>query len=772
MREVRLYAGLAAFLGVFAAASTVARAQTLGTTPRHITPHVVVPQIPVFGPRNRPTVVVRGVHAVVNISDQAASTTLDFELHNPSGHRLQAEILVPLPDGAVVRAFTFQGTGNEPSSELLPKDKARQIYDAIVARLRDPALLEFLGYNTLRSSVFPVEAGGTQKVRLTYEQLLPIDGSRVDYILPRSESLAHSAPWRVRVSLTSQRGISAVYSPSHQLITRAQGSTHHVEIAPQAAREPGAFRLSYLFASEPVTASLLAYPDPSIGGGYFLLLGGLPAELAKPVGEGIRRDVTVVIDRSGSMQGEKLEQAREAALQVLAGLDDGEAFNIVVYNEAVDRLSATPLTKNADSMALAREYLRGVRSRGGTNIHDALLESLRLEPIDDTLPIVIFLTDGLPTIGQTAESAIRQLTTDANPHKKRVFSFGVGVDVNTPLLEHIAFTTRATSTFVLPEEDVEVKVAQVFRRLSGPLLADPQLESIDDSGMPAPGRVRDVLPTRLPDLFQGDQLVVLGQYVGDAPIRFRLRGNYVGEQRAFEFAFSLGSATTRNGHIPRLWASRKIAMLLDAVRALGAGSPPGKTTLTTTTEPRLKELMDEIIRLSVEFGILTEYTAFLARDGSDLANAGNLREALEYHCRTRAIGVRSGLGAVNQELNLARQKFQSCVNLRNTFLDADLNAVSTARVQQVSGDTFYLRSGRWIDSRLVQRDAAAPRSVIEFDSDEFRALAGRLAREGKQGTFALRGDVLLIVDGESVLLRAPRAKPGRRVITDAPKKGR
>ena len=90
------------------------------------------------------------------------------------------------------RGFTFQGSASEPTAELLRKEAARQTFDSIVAKMKDPALLEFVGYNLVRSSVFPVEANGTQKVRLTYEHLLTADGDRVDYVLPRSESIGYS----------------------------------------------------------------------------------------------------------------------------------------------------------------------------------------------------------------------------------------------------------------------------------------------------------------------------------------------------------------------------------------------------------------------------------------------------------------------------------------------------------------------------------------------------------------------------------------------------
>ncbi len=149
-------------------------------------------------------------------------------------------------------------------------------------------------------------------------------------------------------------------------------------------------------------------------------------------------------------------------------------------------------------------------ARGGTNIHDALLESLRPAPAEGTLPIVLFMTDGLPTIGQTSEASIRDLARQHNPHHKRIFSFGVGVDVNTPLLEKIAYENRGFTTFILPAEDVEVKVGRVFDRLKGPVLADPEL-TIGGDG---PRRVSALIPDRLPDLFEGDQIVLLGQYRG------------------------------------------------------------------------------------------------------------------------------------------------------------------------------------------------------------------------------------------------------------------
>jgi Ca-activated chloride channel homolog len=719
--------------------------------------NIVIPQARAYAMGRSPALQITGVVAGVVVREQVATTVMEVRLRNPGSTRQEAELLVPVPDKAVVLGFTFQGTGAEPSARLLPRDEAREAYERIVAQARDPALLEFAGLNLVRSSVFPVEPGGTQSVRLTYEHILIAEGDRVDYVLPRSESVEYTVPWKIAVKISTNTPLAAIYSPSHRLRTRRPSpSVAAVELEDDSAAQPGPFRLSFLRERGEVSASLFAYPDPKVGGGYFLLFAGLPPR-PNERGSALKREVTLVIDRSGSMRGEKLVQVREAALQVLAGLDDGEAFNVILYNEAVDAFSERPVRKSRSTVKGATEYLEGMTARGGTNIHDALLEALRQPPTEGTLPIVLFMTDGLPTVGQTSEAAIRELARKGNPHERRIFTFGVGVDVNTPLLEKIAYESRATTTFVLPSEDVEVKVAAVFKRLEGPVLAGPKISS----GEPGePRRTRELIPGRIPDVFEGDQVVLLGQYKGEAPLDFTLRGNYRGTPRVFKFRLPVDSATTRNGFVPRLWASRKIGLLIDEIREQGGA--PGVVSLEakTVASPASRELVDEIIRLSTEFGILTEYTAFLAREGTDLSKKAEVLFEANNLFRDRAVQTRSGLGSVNQEFNNQNQKALMCVNPRNEFLDASMNKVATAAVQQVCDLAFYKRRDAWVDSRIVTNPAEVkPDRVIVFGSQEFRELAAKLAREGRQGSIALRGDILMLVDGRPVLVKAPSDQP-------------
>lgn len=748
--------------------------------PRHSPRHPPMPR-PVPAPVKLTTVA-----ADVQVNDQVATTTLVMTLSNAGGVPQEAQLLVPVPDGATIRSFQLDSLGPEPTARLLPRAEARRIYDSIVSKMRDPGLLEFVNFSLIRSSVFPIPANGTNTVRLTYELLLSADGDRIDYVLPRTESLEPSGvSWTLSMEIRSTRPLSTVYSPSHDIVTeRIDAHRVTVKATAETAANPGSFRVSYLLqptGKNGVAATLLTYPDPELGehAGYFLLLAGLPAtrpEDHRPV----KREVTIVIDRSGSMRGQKMDQAREAARQVVEGLEDGEYFNIIDYSDSIASFADKPVARSADTIAQARSYLTSLKANGGTNIHDALIEALRQDPTPGTLPVVLFLTDGLPTVGQTGEVAIREAAAKANTSKRRIFAFGVGFDVNAPLLTGVARGTRGTSTFVLPDENVEVKVSQVFRRLSGPILAEPAIAAIGPDGKTTTRAIREVQPGALPDLFEGDQLVLLGQYTGAAGQRLTLRldGSFLGEQRSFEFAFDTARATTRNSYVPRLWATRKVAALIEEIRQAGAnGASPGSPP---TTDPRTKELVEEIVRLSIRWGILTEYTAFLATEaeyaGGGRADLGDIvryrdvtrlgmpyapapaaraAQVAEGELRLKAVQARAGVAAVNQDVNLGVQVFATCENKLNSFYDEKMNRINVTSVCQVADRTLFKRGTRWVDARILDKEAEAPEATIEFASDAYRAIVEFLARENRQGLLALGGDVYLLHEGRRVLVKGP-----------------
>lgn len=720
--------------------------------------HVIVPQSRVWFPQGTPKVILEKVSADIRIVEQLATVTLDVTLKNQARVDQEAELVVPIPANTVIRGFHFEGTAQKINTQLLLKDKARELYDQIVAQVKDPALLEFIGYNLVQTSVFPVPAKKSLKLRLIYEQLLKKEGDRFDYILPRSQAISYQVPWTISLSIASAQNIATVYSPSHEMQSIwSSPKKVQLSINEKSLNNPGPFSLSYLLRGQKVSASFFAYPENDEQG-YFLFLAGAPA-LSKEKQKSIRREITLVLDRSGSMRGKKMEQVKEAAWQILQSLDKGESFNILTYHQAIESFSRQAVEKNPENLMAAWRYIQSISPSGGTNIHSALAQALSTPPTSGgkTLPMVLFLTDGLPTIGQTEERKIRELPVKNNPYQKRVFTFGVGVDVNTPLLENIAYQTKAQATFVLPSENIQKKVMKIFNSLSGPVFSNLSLSIHDKEGNALPGRVSDLVPTQLPDLFFGDQLVLLGRYIGKGSITLKLKGDYLGKEQSFRYQFDLSKASRGNHFVSRLWAGRKIALLVDLIRQMGAGSslPSYKEALN---DPKLKELVEEIVHLSTKFGILTEYTSFLSKEGISLTENRQILSEAEKIFREKAYHKRSGWGSVNQDLNLQEQKQQKRLNGRNTYLNERMEEVIVNNVQQMDDLALYQRKNRWVDSRLLEKKLALkPDLVISFGSAQYKELLSSLIREKRNSCLALDRDVLLWYKGRVILVKTVSA---------------
>ena len=730
-----------------------------GGTPALLTSNTVIPQwhrilppMPPPGPRPwpRPPVVLspvelKSIDADVRIEERRATTTLTLTMYNSAPRLQEAEVMLPVPAGSTLREFGIEGAEGKFSATLMPRDEARRIYDDIVRRLIDPGLLEFAGTGLVRSSVFPVPPGGTVRARVIYEEFLPEESGRIDYVMPRSEAKGSTVPWRIDLSWKFPAGGATLYCPSHpvDLKTEADGS---VRMSLHGSVQAGALHVSALKRVGPgaTALSIAAYPAEAGEDGYLLMILAPPdAKAPAP-----KREVTLVLDRSGSMAGGKIEQVRAAALQVVEGLDDGEAFNIITYNEAVSPLFDAPRLRDAASVAAAREFIAGLRPSGGTNIHDALQRAVSQPVGAGRLPVVLFLTDGLPTVGETFEKTIRDRIAAANTGKRRIFTFGVGTDVNTPLLARLADDSRATSVFVLPKEDVEMKVVSVFRRLAGPQVAEPVLDVRNPDGSLAAGRTDEILPSPLPDLFAGDARVIVGRFRGQTPIAFSIRGRGPAGDIETKATFDPVTASRGHSHIPRLWATRRIAVLTDALRDMGSGN----TNLPSANDPRAKELVDEIVRLSLKHGILSEYTAFLARAGVpfDPHPEALRREAFDSF-RDRAMQTRSGAGSVNQEANSAVAKSAAWVDKENRYLDRDLNPSRVGGVQQIADKTFFENNGSWTDSAVAP--GAAEMTELEIGTPAFDQLVDSLVASRRQSVLALPGEVVFNHDGRNYRIR-------------------
>ena len=302
------------------------------------------------------------------------------------------------------------------------------------------------------------------------------------------------------------------------------------------------------------------------------------------------KDVAFVLDTSGSMAGKKLDQAKKALLFCVENLNDGDRFEIIRFSTEVEPLFDQLVNASEPNRARAGEFIRHLKPMGATAIDNALQKALALRPSRGDRPfVVIFLTDGLPTIGTTDEDQIVADVKKASAGRTRVFCFGIGTDVNTHLLDRIAEDTRAVSQYVLPEEDLEVKVSSFFSKIKEPVLTNPTLKFT--GGI----RATKLYPSPLPDLFKGEQLVLVGRYSSQGDAAVIVDGTVNGAARTFTYEVKFPDEAAANDFIPRLWATRRVGCLLDEIRLHGENS----------------ELRDEVTDLARKYSIVTPYTAYL-----------------------------------------------------------------------------------------------------------------------------------------------------------------
>jgi len=768
-----------------------------------------------------------GVDADVVVTEWVARTELVFELSNPLSVDVPVDFVVPLPEGAAVSEIAYTGDAAEPATKILPAAQARLRYDALVRHAIDPALLEFVGWNAVRTSVFPVPPGEGFKVRLVYEHTLERDSTgALRYVIPRSTLLDRAVELDVTVDVRSwhwQSGLDA-FSPTHGL-SIAPGPMSSVPnrivtLAPGMQAQPGSFELFFRPVDARGGASLFTFTDADDQRfGLFRFAPG--ADLAK--GD-YRRCVVLVLDRSGSMRGEKFDQARAGAVAIVQGLDEGEWLNVIDYSDTVSSLWAGPTRIDAAARQLAVEYLNGLEVGGGTNFHAAVLNAIsqaqgHMGALENAasdpnaggsvLPIVLAMTDGLPTVGITDEHLIRAGVEARLEHgdgdvapsgaRPRIFGFGVGYDVNAPLLDSIAQRTRASTNYVRPGEDTERAMTEVFADLRGPVLTDVRIEVVTGDQRPAPGAFADVHPVLLPDLFEGDALTVAGRLRTREPLRFQVHGRTAEGPVSFDFVFAEKGMSQQFAFVPRLWATRRIAHLTQELRELEAGRPNDLASALSSQIPvtgsglpgpagggRFEELADEILHLSLRFGVLSEYSSFLVEEGTNLGDAEELIAANRWRVLENAVNDRSGANQVAQGMNWNARANAVCQNVANDMVGFDGRAVSYRRVQALDDRAFVwtnaLAQGaagddaapaaydagasnaapaqpvelvpRWVDGRLVEADRATQIDrVVERGTPAYAALAEALANQNRATCLALDGEVLVELAGEAVLVR-------------------
>lgn len=688
-----------------------------GFLPPHSVPHPFAP------------LEVREHHVSVTIRDQLAVTEVDQTFFNPNGQRLEGDYLFPVPKGARIDAFAMDIDGRMTEAELLDADKARKIYADIVRRMKDPALLEYAGQDLFRVRIFPIEPNAPKRVKLKYSQLLRQDGGLVEYVYPLNTEKFSARPIRsvsIKVSLETKQPLKSIYSPSHALeIARDGDRRASVVFEARDTRPDTDFRLFH--AVEPrddLGLGMLLHRDGEEG--TFALLAAPPTEAH---GDAIAaKDVVFVIDTSGSMaEGDKLGQARKALEFCLRNLNPGDRFDLVRFATEAEPLFDGLIAIDDAARDKALGFVRGLKPIGGTAIEDALKRALKVAAAGDPARpcFVVFLTDGLPTVGTTDGKQLLEMTAKAVGDRTiRVFCLGVGTDVNTHLLDGIAERTRAASQYVLPGEDLEVKLSTFYAKIANPVLAALEL-AVD-----GPVRLLKVHPAPLPDLFKGEQLVVFGRFTGHGEATVTLSGTVNGARRSFSIKTSFPERALEQDFLPRLWAVRRVGFLLDQIRLHGES----------------KELRDEAAALARAHGIVTPYTAWLiledegrrnvavrdrtlrefAADARAADEAGRMfKAAREQSSGAGAVGSAQAYDALRRAENAAAPAAANVLAARGQAGGGAAEAaVERQQARSIRGRTFYLNGDRWTDALAQDRPAAA-RARVAFNSDDYFALLDR-----------------------------------------------
>lgn len=534
---------------------------------------------------------------VVAIDDQVAVTTVEQAFRNHTDRDLEATYIFPIPKGASVNKFTMWIDGKETNGELLDSKKASDVYTSIVKRTQDPALLEYLGNGLMRMRVFPVpptkgDKYGDVKVKLSYTSVAPKDGNAVEFVYPLKtdgKGTRLLEEFSVKLTIKSSTPIQSVYSPTHAIDVKRVSDKHaEVEFAKNQATLDKDFQIFYGTSTSEIGLTPVLYRPVSSEDGFFMLLVSPQVESLKS--KRTPRDLVLVLDTSGSMSDVKMSQAKQAVRKCLKSLDAKDRFALIAFSTGVNPYSDKLEDAGSDQIEKAINWVDKLRAGGGTAIAAALDAAMDYRSKDSARSFnVTFFTDGQPTVGETNPQKVVKGVTDKNTANTRIFTFGVGDDVNAAMLDQIADGTRAVSTYVRPAEDIEAKAEALYAKISHPVMTDVKLSSSNV-------KLSELYAPQLPDLFHGSQLVVFGRFSGSGHAAIKLSGKLGGEEKEFVYEVDFPAKTDNSREfVEALWARRKVGFLLDQIRVNG----------------EQKELVEEVTTLAKKYGIATPYTSYL-----------------------------------------------------------------------------------------------------------------------------------------------------------------
>ena len=702
---------------------------------------IIIPTPPPRGRRFMP-LSIKYHHVEVDIDNQIAITKVDQVFINENDRELEGIYIFPIPEGASISEFAMYVDGERVTAEVLERKKARKIYEDIVRRMKDPALLEYMDRGAFKASIYPIPARGEKRIQLEYSEVMKYDAGLCKYVYPLNTEKFSAKPIpsvSISVNLKSKKALKSVYSPSHDVDTHRDGD-HSAKLRYEASNvKPDRDLVMYYTVSDKdFGLNLLTHREVDEDG-FFIMLVAPKHEVSSE--DVIEKDIIFVLDKSGSMKNDgKLKQAKGALKFSVNSLNEGDHFAIITFSTDIDEFDSSLLPATEKNVAKAVKFIDDLAARGGTNIDDALQTALKKESDSKRPRIVVFLTDGLPTVGERNVDAILKNAEKAKADSIRLFTFGVGYDVNTHFLDKLSQNNKGTPQYVEPSEDIEVAVSSFYDKISEPVLSDLEL----DTGSV---KTKEVYPKSLPDLFKGSQLIVLGRYDSTGETNVKLTGRIGAKKHTHANKADFPRKNSENNFIPRLWAQRKVGYLLDEIRSHGNDD----------------ELKDEIIRLSKKYGIITPYTSFLVLPDEEAEEvpvamrgrarreafdrySGDLREA-----ETGAQAVKSSRRLSSMKESKATsspQKMAYTLSKPKSMAgrsdgDSTRDFGEPAEIKYVGKKTFFLKKGFWTDSEYEPEMKVIK---IVYGSDKYFDLLSKDPELGKY--LALGTKIIVLYEGK------------------------
>ncbi|MDD4497628.1 MAG: VIT domain-containing protein [Methanosarcinaceae archaeon] len=521
------------------------------------------------------------------VNNGYAVSTVEEKLTNPAATAVQGEFSFLIPEGAFISGFSLTIDGKEYRADVLPKEEATEKFEAAASAGRTAGLLE-TKENNLFSYALSFEPRQSITVKLTYEQALKKTLGEYE-LVQYLESPQAVNSLSATVNISSANPLIRLETPGFPDAEARYLSANEGQVSYKASRLPGPgqgseLRVVFETQNPPLNGNMLFYEKD--GEGYMMHIFSPTEEDLGTTALG--KDIIFVLDKSGSMRGDKLEQVKEAFEDIITSLPAQDRFNIIFFDSSIQSSSETLRETTPEAKSGALEFVNGLDSGGGTNINEALVTALGMfGPESERVPIIVFLTDGMPTDGVTSPYVIRENVKAANRAQVSIFSMAFGIEDENDygFLRAMSLENYGTAEWFAPSFDSEEKIGNFYDTISTPLVTD-----LDFS---YGGKVSEPVNNGGKNLFAGSDAVVLGKYTpGSGSISSVLSATTRDGIRTFSKEFTV-APSAENAFIPRLWAYSSIETLLDRIEVEGEA----------------ENLVAEVTELSLKFEFVTPYTS-------------------------------------------------------------------------------------------------------------------------------------------------------------------